>query len=289
MTETVSAPTSATAPFEQLAPLDAVSQPFQQAADRLVPQGSRVKDVLSGTWLGHPLHPALTDVVVGAWTSAFLLDRLRGKQSARAADRLILAGSLAAVPTALSGLSDWSDTRGGPRRVGTLHASANTLALLLHLASWRSRRRGRRGRGKLLSALGFGIAGFSAWLGGHLTYADGVGVNRTAFDTAPGDWTPVLPESQLRDGELLGARADGMPVLVTRIAGELNAIGDRCSHRGCMLHDGSLEGDTVVCRCHGSTFRLDDGSIVKGPATAPQPALDVRIENGEVQVRRRAA
>jgi hypothetical protein len=246
MTQTVSAPTSATAPFEQLAPLDAVSQPLQQAANRLVPQGSRMKDILSGTWLGHPLHPALTDVVVGAWTSAFLLDRVGGKQAERAADRLILAGSLAAVPTALSGLSDWSDTHGGPRRTGTLHASANTVALVLHVLSWRSRRRGRRGRGKLLSALGFGIAGFSAWLGGHLTFTDGVGVNRTAFDTAPEDWTPVLQESQLRDGELIGATAGEMHVLVARIAGELNAIADRCSHRGCMLHDGSLSGSTTA-------------------------------------------
>src|SRR5919202_675609 len=130
--------------IEQLELLDPVSEPLQNAVRTLVPQESELKDVLSGTWLGHPLHPPLTDVVVGAWTSALALDLLGGEQSDAAADRLVALGILAALPTAASGLSDWADVRGRARRVGTVHALGNTTALTLHTLSWLARRRGNR-------------------------------------------------------------------------------------------------------------------------------------------------
>ena len=122
-----------------------LAEPLQKAARAIVPQGSQLKDFLSGTWLGHPLHPPLTDVVVGAWTSALLLDLLGGRRSEEAADRLVAAGVLAAVPTAASGLSDWAELRGGSRRVGTVHALGNAAGLALHMLSLRARRRGNRG------------------------------------------------------------------------------------------------------------------------------------------------
>jgi nitrite reductase/ring-hydroxylating ferredoxin subunit/uncharacterized membrane protein len=267
-----------------LSALDTVAEPLQQAANTLVPQGSQLKDALSGTWLGHPLHPPLTDVVVGAWTSALLLDALGGDDAAQAADRLVAAGILAAVPTALSGLSDWADVRGGSRRVGTVHALGNTTALVLHTLSWFARRDGDRTRGRLLSGIGFGVASFSAWLGGHLSFGQGVGVNQTAFDAAPDEWTAVLDADRLDDGELVGAQAGATPVLLVRLGDEVHALDDRCSHRGCALHEGELSGDTITCRCHGSTFRLD-GSIARGPATAPQPRFDVRLHDGRVEIR----
>ncbi len=270
--------------IEGLGPLDAVAEPLQQLAKAAIPEGSTLKDALSGTWLGHPLHPPLTDVVIGAWTSALLLDLLGDESSEPAADTLVAAGVAAAVPTALSGLSDWADTRGGSRRVGTVHALGNTTALVLHVLSWFARRGGDRGRGRLLSGAGFAIASFSAWLGGHLSFGKGIGVNQTAFDSAPEEWTAVLDAEQLSEGALTAATADTTPVLLLRRGDQVHALDDRCSHRGCALHEGRLENDTIVCPCHGSTFRLD-GSIVRGPATAPQPRFDARIVDGKLEIR----
>lgn len=273
--------------IEQLAPLDAIAEPVQSGVRALVPQGSELKDALSGTWLGHPLHPPLTDVVVGAWTSALVLDLVGGDAGNEAADRLVAVGAVAALPTAVAGLSDWAELRGGSRRVGTVHAVGNTAALILHLLSWASRRRGKRSRGVALSALGFAVASFSAWLGGHLSFARGVGVNQTAFDDAPDDWTAVLDESTLSEGKLVPVQAGGLAVVLVRVADHVHALDDRCSHRGCALHEGTLMGETIVCPCHGSTFGLD-GSIVKGPATSPQPAFDVRVHEGKIELRSRS-
>jgi nitrite reductase/ring-hydroxylating ferredoxin subunit/uncharacterized membrane protein len=270
--------------IEGMGLLDSVADPLQGLARAAVPEGSRLKDALSGTWLGHPLHPPLTDVVVGSWTSALLLDLLGGEDAEAGADALVVAGIIAAVPTALSGLSDWADVRGGSRRVGTVHALGNTTALVLHALSWSARRDGDRGRARLLSGVGFTIASLSAWLGGHLSFGKGVGVNQTAFDSAPQEWTPLLDATQLRDGTLTAATAGTTPVLLLRRGEQVHAIDDRCSHRGCALHEGTLDGDTITCPCHGSTFRLD-GSIVRGPATAPQPRFDARISDGRVEIR----
>jgi nitrite reductase/ring-hydroxylating ferredoxin subunit/uncharacterized membrane protein len=274
--------------IEEVDALDAVAEPLQNAVRAVVPQESVVKDVLSGTWLGHPVHPPLTDVVIGAWTSALALDLVGGEQTDKAAERLIGIGILAAVPTALTGASDWADVRGGDRRIGTVHALGNTTALLLHALSWAARRRGHRTRGVALSAIGYGVATFSAWLGGHLSFGKGVGVNQTAFESVPKDWTPVLEASALHEGELKRAEAEGVGVLLVREGEWIHAIADRCSHRGCSLAEGELVDDSVQCSCHGSTFRLEDGSIVKGPATAPQPAYDARESDGTIQIRARA-
>jgi uncharacterized membrane protein len=177
--------------IEHLSGLDSVAEPLQGAIKAAIPTGSRAKDALSGTWLGHPLHPPLTDLVVGSWMSAFALDLLGGEGAEEAADKLVGLGILAAVPTALSGLSDWANVRGGSRRVGTVHALGNTTALVLHVLSWFARGDGSRARGLLLSGLGVGAASFSGWLGGHLSFGLEVGVNETAFDSAPEAWTPV--------------------------------------------------------------------------------------------------
>jgi nitrite reductase/ring-hydroxylating ferredoxin subunit/uncharacterized membrane protein len=274
--------------IEELALLDPVSERLQKAVRALVPQDSKLKDLLSGTWLGHPLHPPLTDAVVGAWTSAFLLDLIGGEGAREGADRLVGLGVLAAVPTAVAGLSDWAELRGGSRRVGSVHAIGNTTALVLHMLSWGARRRGERRRGFALSAVGYGAATFSAWLGGHLSFAKGVGVNQTAFENVPSEWTFALDEAQLEDGKPVGARANGLAVVLVGEGERLYALADRCSHRGCSLHQGKLNADeTLTCPCHGSTFRLD-GSIVKGPATSPQPAFDVRRNEGKIEIRGRS-
>jgi nitrite reductase/ring-hydroxylating ferredoxin subunit/uncharacterized membrane protein len=273
--------------IERLDALDALAEPLQSAVRAAVPQESRAKDALSGTWLGHPVHPPLTDVVVGAWTRALLLDLFGGERAEDAADLLVGVGALAALPTAAAGASDWAELRGGSRRVGLVHALGNSTALALHTLSWTARRRGHRSRGVALSALGYGVATFSAWLGGHLSFGKGVGVNQTAFEDAPDEWTRVAAEADVQEGELTPARTDGVDVLLVRSGGRIYALADRCSHRGCSLHEGEIRDGAVTCPCHGSTFRLADGSIVKGPATAPQPAFEVRTSGGDVEIRAR--
>jgi nitrite reductase/ring-hydroxylating ferredoxin subunit len=272
-------------PIERLGMLDPVARSVKTLVDRLIPVGGTSKDLLSGTWLGHPLHPVLTDVVVGAWTSSFLLDLVPGRQTRAASDCLVATGIWAAVPTAVAGLSDWAEVGGGARRVGIVHATANTAALGLYTGSWLSRKRGKRLLGWWLSALGFGVASFSAYLGGHLSFAKGVGVEQTAFEQGPTDWEPVASEADLEEGKLARASANGVGLLLVRRDGTVHSISDRCSHRGCSLHEGRLADDTVVCPCHGSTFRLEDGAVVHGPATGPQPAYQVRVRDGRVEVR----
>jgi nitrite reductase/ring-hydroxylating ferredoxin subunit/uncharacterized membrane protein len=273
--------------IEQLGALDPLSEALQKVVRTVVPQDSQLKDSLSGTWLGHPLHPPLTDAVVGAWTSALLLDLFGGKGARAASDRLVGIGVLAAVPTAAAGLSDWAELRGGSRRVGSVHAIGNTTALVLHMLSLAARRRGHRGRGLAFSTFGYAAATFSAWLGGHLSFARGVGVNQTAFEDVPSEWTAILDETQLTEGKLTPGSVDGTAVLLVRKAETLHALADRCSHRGCSLHEGELNpDDTITCPCHGSTFRLD-GTIVKGPATSPQPSFEVRTSQGRIEIRRR--
>jgi nitrite reductase/ring-hydroxylating ferredoxin subunit/uncharacterized membrane protein len=273
---------------EQLETIDPVSKRLQELVHKLVPAGSAAKDTLSGTWLGHPLHPPLTDIVVGTWTSALILDCVGGESSEAAAERLICVGLAAAVPTAAAGAADWSDLLGSSRRVGGVHAIGNTTALTLQTLSLLARRRGNRGAGMVLSALGFGAAGVSAWLGGHLSFARGIGVNQTAFEDRPTEWTPVLDESELQNDVPIGVRAGAAGVLLVRRGTRISAISDRCSHRGCSLSEGTLDGDTIVCRCHGSVFRLD-GSVVHGPATSDQPAYEVRINDRTIEVRRSPA
>lgn len=268
------------------AALDGPAGALQRGIRAAVPEGTALKDFLSGTWLGHPLHPPLTDVVVGSWTSALLLDLVGGRDAAAASDLLVATGVAAAVPTAAAGLSDWAELRGGTRRVGAVHALGNTTALTLHALSLAARRRGDRGRGVALSTTGYAVATVSAWLGGHLSFGAGVGVDQTVFEEGPEDWRAVGDDAQLAEGTLAGARADGVAVLLVRRDGRVHALVDRCSHRGCSLHEGRLNEDgTITCPCHGSTFALD-GSIVQGPATAPQPAFETRVVEGRIEVRR---
>jgi nitrite reductase/ring-hydroxylating ferredoxin subunit/uncharacterized membrane protein len=267
----------------KLSEIDRIAEPAQGVVRKLVPQESVAKDALSGSWLGHPLHPLLTDLVVGCWVSAWLLDLLGGERET-AADDLVGLGVLAAAPTAVAGLSDWAELGEGPRRVGMVHGLGNSVAITLHAGSWFARRAGRRTTGVALSTLGLAVAGASAWLGGHLSFAQGVGVDQTAFEDPPTTWTRLTDDDRLEEGQLVRRSAAGTGVLLVRYEGSVHALIDRCSHRGCSLSEGALDGDEVVCPCHGSRFRLD-GRLIKGPATGPQPTLETRVRDGKIEVR----
>ncbi|HEX8930469.1 MAG TPA: Rieske 2Fe-2S domain-containing protein [Actinomycetota bacterium] len=271
---------------EELKQLDGAGKSLKSLVDRYIPEGSEIKDLLAGTWLGHPLHPVLTDVVVGAWTSSFLLDMIPGRKTRKASDRLVDIGILAALPTAAAGLADWTDTWGRTRRVGLVHASANVLALWLYLSSSWHRKRGRRLRGWTLSTTAYGVVTFSAYLGGHLSFGKGVGVDETAFEEGPTDWRPAIAADDLPDGQPTPVTVDGVEVLLFRRGPTIHAISNTCSHRGCSLHEGDFSDESrVVCPCHGSTYRLRDGAVLHGPTSAPQPAYVSRIREGKVEIR----
>jgi nitrite reductase/ring-hydroxylating ferredoxin subunit/uncharacterized membrane protein len=266
--------------------LDGVAKPVGKLVRDTVPAGP-VKDALSGVVLGHPLHPLLTDVPIGTWTSALLLDWIGGRGGQQAADRLIGVGLLATVPTVATGLTEWADSEVGDpgvRRVGLVHAAANLSATVLFGASLVARRRGARGMGKLLALAGGTLLGAGGQLGGHLAYAEGIGVDQTAFEDPPDGWTPVLREAELPDGEARYAEVGGVGVLIARVDGEVHAISNRCSHRGGPLDEGELADGCVTCPWHGSRFRLVDGSVDRGPAAYPQPAWPARITDGVIEL-----
>jgi nitrite reductase/ring-hydroxylating ferredoxin subunit len=279
-------------PAARIAQLEALDAPAKKIgkAVRTVIKPGPLKNALSGTWLGHALHPMLTDVTVGSFTSAVMLDWLGGEESEPAARRLIGIGLLSALPTVSSGYSDWADTEVADesvRRIGIVHAAGNATAAWLFAASWLARRNGDHGRGRALALAASGILTGAAYLGGHMTLAEGVGVDHTTFEDGPDEWTPVLDDTDLPDGRMRCVEADGTVVMVARSGNDLYALSNHCSHRGGPLHEGELDAGTVICPWHDSVFDLRDGSLIHGPAAYPQPAWDTRVREGRIEVRRR--
>jgi nitrite reductase/ring-hydroxylating ferredoxin subunit/uncharacterized membrane protein len=275
---------------ERIAGLNQLDEPAKaigKTVRETVPSGP-VKDALSGTWLGHALHPLLTDLPIGTWTSAMLLDWLGGRAGQPAADRLIALGLAFTGPAVATGMTEWGDSEAADpavRRIGLVHAAANVGATVLFGASLAARRGGSRGTGKLLALAGAGVLGAGGYLGGHLSYAKGIGVDQTAFEEPPEDWTPSLREADLPDGESRYAEVGGVGVLVARVHGEVHALSNRCSHRGGPLDEGELSNGCVTCPLHGSTFRLADGGVERGPAPYPQPAWQVRVRDGVIELK----
>ncbi|AEW97398.1 MULTISPECIES: Rieske (2Fe-2S) protein [Streptomycetaceae] len=273
--------------LEHMTALDAAAEPLSRAVRGFLARRQPLRDLLSGTNLGHPLHPVLTDVPIGAWSMSALLDLAGGRRSRRAADLLVVTGVLSALPTAAAGWNDWSDTKGGARRVGVAHAAANSAALVLYTASLAARCAGRRGRGRVLGLAGLGALMAGGYLGGHLTFVDVVNANRTAFEQRPGEWTPVLAESELGEGAQRAVRAGDAVVLLHRSGGAIHALANTCSHLGGPLDQGKISGGCVTCPWHGSTFSLADGTVVHGPASSPQPVYETRVRDGHIEVRAR--
>jgi nitrite reductase/ring-hydroxylating ferredoxin subunit len=273
--------------LESAKPLDPPARLVATLVRRAV-SPKAVKEAVSGTWLGHAVHPILTDMVIGSFVSASVLDLVGGDDDGRASERLIAVGIVAYPPTALTGASDWSDSErasAGVRRVGLVHAASNALALSLYTASLVARRRGARKRGVALGAGGAAALMTGGYLGGHLTLAQGVGADQTVFDPGPTEWTAAADPSVLPEGRPTRVVVDETPVMLLREGERFSALHDRCSHRGCSLSEGTVEGDEIVCPCHGSRFALRDGSLRAGPATRPQPALEVRLNEGRLELR----
>lgn len=278
---------------EQQETLDRLSDQIQplirDAFSSAGPAGRKTKNLLHGTWLGHPLHPALTDVPLGAWTAAFALDALEsisGRKELRAgADAAITVGLVGAAGAAVTGLTDWAETDGRARKVGLLHGLLNASATALYATSLVLRRKKKRSAGLGFAMLGFGVSSAAAYLGGHLVFGEQIGVDHAAAQEMPKDFVTVLADAELAEGEMKRADAAGVPVLLVRCEGEVCALAHTCSHMGGPLSEGKLEGDVVQCPWHGSRFNIRDGSVVDGPATFPQPRFETRVREGQIEVR----
>ena len=273
--------------IEQAEALDPVADAATRAYSAVVPRG-RLKDALHGTWLGHQLHPMLIAGPIGLWSSALLLDLTAGPQGRDAARRLVGAGVLAVLPTAASGAADWSELGSAerPKRVGLVHAAANNVTALLFAASWLARRRGDHARGRTLALVGSAGLAFGGYLGGHLSYAEGVGVNRNADEPKqPRDWTDAAAAADVVEGQPYAANVTGQAVVLVRSGGTVSAIGGTCGHWGAPLAEGTLVDGCLECPWHGSRFRLADGTVARGPATSPQLSYDVREAGDRLEVR----
>ncbi|MBV9794254.1 MAG: Rieske 2Fe-2S domain-containing protein [Actinobacteria bacterium] len=275
--------------LERAAGLDRVVEPLQQVVRKLPPGG--VRDALHGVWLGHPVHPVLVQVPVGAFMSAGFLDAL----GADGATSLIGLGLAASVPAALAGSADWAEQHEQQMRTGVVHAAANSAAIGLYAASLLARARRRTGLGKALGYAGLAAVAVGGLLGGDISYRQAGGANHaeeTPHLVTPG-WQDLMPLADLRPGEPAKAAVGEVPVFVLRDADQVFVLANKCSHMSGPLADGELsdsvltgggEDRCVTCPWHGSVFRLRDGAVVHGPATADQPAFATRIEAGIVQV-----
>lgn len=261
----------------------------------LVPIHERHQDNLvvellhGGRWVGHPLHPALSDLPIGLWTGVMVLDATdRDPAPQRGTDpasMLSAAGILAAGATALTGLTDWTVSDDQDRRIGLVHGLLNTVALGLQGASLGTRMAGHRGTARALGAASLTVTAAAGYLGGHLVFTKGVMVNRVAWAIGPRRWTRALQEADLPDECPTAVEAGGRQIMLYRHRGRLYAIDNICSHAGGLLSRGTVADLTVTCPLHGSRFALADGCVRRGPASQPQPALPTRIRNGWIEVR----
>jgi nitrite reductase/ring-hydroxylating ferredoxin subunit/uncharacterized membrane protein len=273
--------------------LDPLSDRLQPAVRRAVAKtGRHGADLLDGVWLGTPLHPALTDVPVGASTAAVALDAVGLATGSRAVDRqadgalaVSVAGGLAA---AVTGFSDWRFIRPSPRRrLAAGHAVLNVVGLTLNATSLGLRLAGRRRAARSSAALGFAIGSLAAHFGGQLSFGMGVRVNQAPPDGGPAEFEAVLDESQLEGTAMREVTVDGEKVLLTRsTSGEACAIASTCTHFGGPLAEGERDGDAVVCPWHGSRFDVCTGRVLGGPAVFPEPRFEARARDGKIEIRR---
>ena len=272
--------------------LDAVGKPLSEAVRALFrnagPAGATAKNALHGVWLGHPLHPVLTDIPLGAWTTALALDarEVATGDSAygRAADFAVGIGVLGALGAAITGLNDWSETDGRSRRLGLVHGLLNLTATTLVAGSYALRRNGSRSTGRAATVAGYSVALAAAYLGGNLVYRDRIGVTHASV-AEPEEFTPVLESSSVPENSMRKATIEDASFLVVRQHQRVCALAHSCAHLGGPLSEGTLKDGSVVCPWHGSEFALSDGRVLNGPATQAQPCFAVREQAGHVELR----
>jgi nitrite reductase/ring-hydroxylating ferredoxin subunit/uncharacterized membrane protein len=315
--------------FEQIldrqAWLESTSQAASQAIQNIYssagPVGIKVRDALHGVWLGHPVHTVITDVAVGAVTTAVLLDildtRTRPKRSrkvmkkvsrflpgighepadslARAADASLALGVASGLASGLTGATDWQHTMDRPRRVGFVHALLNISSLIFYSFSLVQRRQGNRQAGKALALTGILFTTAAGYLGGHMSFGFKVGVNRAPVQGLPEEFSPVMDEASLPEGKPVRAHYNDIPLVLVRRGSKIYALAETCAHMGGPLAEGELKeagssgaepgAPVIVCPWHGSQFAMDSGEIRQGPSVYPQPCFETRVSQGKVELR----
>jgi len=254
-----------------------------------------VKDLLNGTWLGHPLHPALTDIPIGAFVVALVLDLVGQPQGAFWA---LVVGQVAFLASVVSGLADYTDTDGSARTRATIHGTLMVVAGVLTALSIATRDGGAASGGVstalLLVAIGVMVA--SAYIGGEVVYSLGNMVSRHAFRGAGSKWIAldtgdVTDLAALPEAEPRPMRAGINDLVVVRIGDTIHALHAVCAHAGGPLAKGTVTSDGCLeCPWHGARYRLADGALRRGPSVYDQPAYEVRAaEGGGYEVRRAAS
>ncbi|RRO16946.1 iron-sulfur protein [Saccharopolyspora rhizosphaerae] len=271
--------------------LDQVEDKLQPLVRDALSKAMPLRNFLDGTWLGAPLHPALTHVPLGAFTTALVLDAAESVSGdwrcGAAADRALTVGVLSTLPAATTGTADWRDLLGESRRVAGTHALLNVAGLVLNVASLVGRAQGNRRFAKLSSGAAFAASAVAGHIGSELSYGMGVRVNQEYAHKGPDEFTDVLSEADLGSDELRRVEVAGEAVLLARSrAGTPVAIGAVCSHAGGPLDEGKRDGDRVICPWHGSCFEMATGEIVDGPAVFDQPQYETRVQNGRISLRR---
>jgi len=299
----IGVPDSGESPIPSHAPIShsPIDERVQKQIDKFLYGGGResaqkIRNFLNGTWLGEPLHVVLTDVPIGAWSVAIafdLLDMIRARREfALAADTSIAIGLIAAAGTAVTGLTDWSDVDPPARRTGFIHGLLNLSATALFTTSLvlrkKKKKRSRTG-GRICAALGYAVMSYAAHLGGEMVYKRRVGVDRTQGQAFPTEFVAVLPETELKDEKPTRALHNSVPILLVRRGERVFALAETCSHFSGPLAEGKLVGNSIVCPYHYSRFSLEDGRVLNGPAVHPQPCLEVRVRDGQIEVRKPAA
>ncbi len=272
--------------------LDRAARALAAAVRRAAPPGPAA-DALHGVWLGQPLHPTLNGLPAGCWATAAALDFVPGAE--RAARFMVALGLVSAMPAAATGFADWSVLHREQQRVGLAHAAAGAGAGTLFAASLAARTAGRHRAGRLLALGGLAALTAGTYLGRHLAFPLGAGAGHAepVAHLAPLGWHDLCRIYELPDGRPVRRQLGYLSLFVLRQGSEVMVLSDHCAHLGGPLHQGTLaagedDDPCITCPWHGSVFRVTDGTVVHGPATARQPGFDARIaDGGMVEVRPR--
>ena len=279
--------------------LDAFSKFFEAIVVGFykIPGTGWIKTLLHGTWpLGHPLHPAITDITVGAYTAAVALDVAYVVTSdatlTRAADFIFVVAFISSLIAIVSGFTDWQHTFGEEKRTGMLHSLIMLAVSVLFLVSiiMRGTAADQRVLAMWISGVAWAALLVGAFFGGEMPYGYGTEVNRQAWNEHPGKWTKLdVAARGLDDRKPVVGKAKALDVFVVKLDGEIYAMGNVCTHAGGPLNEGTWVGKDrceIQCPWHGSRFCVKDGGVRGGPATFPEPRFDTRVsESGFVEIR----
>jgi nitrite reductase/ring-hydroxylating ferredoxin subunit len=253
-----------------------------------------IRDLLSGTWLGHPLHPAATDIPIGTVLLVVVLDLANQRAAADLALGVTILFMLAA---AVTGAADYASTDGTARVRASLHSTLMVVALLLLLASLALRAGSPADRTVpvILALVGALIVFAGAYVGGDVVYVLGNMVSRHAFRGAGTKWIKlelddVADLATLPEATPIKARAGINDLVLVRIGTQVHALHAVCAHAGGPLAQGTVVDGCLECPWHASRFRLTDGRVARGPAVYDQPAYEIRAtDGGGHEVRRQSS